>query len=174
MREAKKLRALQEFNPCRLKIDNINKNMNVTLYRNSQGIITKLSEFFSEQEDVAFAYLFGSIARNEARPLSDIDIAVYLRETNSDMDLFQERINLLHKLSVLLRTEKVDLILLNNSPIELKYRILKSGRLVSENDPTLKAAFYEKTVRDYLDFSPILQYRNRIIRQKMLEGSYFD
>ena len=146
----------------------------MTLYKNIHAIMAKLSEFFSDREDVAFAYLFGSIARNQATPLSDIDIAVYLRKATPDMDLFQERLKLLHQLFALLRTEKVDLILLNNSPIELNYRILKSGRLVSENDPREKKAFYKKTIRDYLDLSPILQYRNRRIRQKMLEGSYFD
>ena len=153
---------------------NTAKDMRVTLYKNNQDIITKLMDFFSQQRDVGFAYLFGSTARNKTRPLSDIDIAVYLREANSEIDLFRERLNFLYRLSVLLGTEKIDLILLNNSPIELTYRILKSGRLVSENDPRLKAAFYEKTIRDYLDFSPILRYRNRIIRQKMLEGDYFD
>ena len=174
LREDIPLRSLQKFNSCKPKINTIDENMNLTLYKNIHGIIAKLTEFFSNREDVGFAYLFGSIARNQARPLSDIDIAVYLREAGSDMDLFQERLKLLHQLFALLRTEKVDLILLNNSPIELNYRILKSGRLVSENDPREKKAFYEKTIRDYLDLSPILQYRDRIIRQKMREGSYFD
>lgn len=148
--------------------------MDETLYKNIPDIMGKLTEFFSNRKDIAFAYLFGSMARNQARPLSDIDIAVYLENTSPDMDLFQERLELLHQLFALLGTEKVDLILLNNSPIELSYRILKSGRLVSENGPKKKKAFCEKTIREYLDLSPILKYRNRRIRQRMLEGSYFD
>ena len=144
------------------------------MFQESHKIISKLTEFFSGRQDIEFAYLFGSIARNQGRPLSDIDIAVYLREADPDLDLFQERLKLLHQLYTLLRTEKIDLILLNNSPIGLNYRILISGRLVSENNPGKRTAFYEKTIRDYLDFSPLLQYRDRIIRKKMREGSYFD
>ncbi|OHB34111.1 MAG: hypothetical protein A2X84_05825 [Desulfuromonadaceae bacterium GWC2_58_13] len=31
---------------------------------------------------VVFAYLFGGLARGQRRPLSDVDIAVYLRDTD--------------------------------------------------------------------------------------------
>lgn len=41
----------------------------------------KLNEFFSGEDRVAVAYLFGSTARGEASCLSNIDIAVLFDDT---------------------------------------------------------------------------------------------
>ena len=41
------------------------------------GSIEKLREYFSQRNDIAFAFLYGSQAKGSANKLSDIDIAVY-------------------------------------------------------------------------------------------------
>jgi len=148
--------------------------MNLILNKNFEEIKTKLINFFSGRDDICFAYVFGSIAKNALRPLSDIDIAVYLQENDPNQDLFEKRIRLLHQLFQLLGTERIDLIILNNSSLELNYRILKSGYLLIENKPEKRIEFYHKIVRNYLDFSPFLNIRNKIIQKKMFEGTYFD
>jgi predicted nucleotidyltransferase len=43
-----------------------------------ETLISRLTEFFKSQECVELAYLFGSHAKGEPGPLSDIDIGVYL------------------------------------------------------------------------------------------------
>ncbi|MFO7952508.1 MAG: nucleotidyltransferase domain-containing protein, partial [Bacillota bacterium] len=49
----------------------------MTAIRKEQ-IKSKLLPFFSERKEVLFAYLFGSVAKESAGRISDIDIAVYL------------------------------------------------------------------------------------------------
>jgi len=139
-----------------------------------QKIRPKLVRFFSNRQDVAFAYLFGSLARQKPRPLSDIDLAVYLAQGVTGKEFFKKRLEILHGLYHALGTEKIDLILLNECPVGFAYRILKSGLLISERDPVLRIKFCEKTIGTYLDFYPLVSQRNRIVQKKMAEGSYFD
>ncbi len=40
--------------------------------------IRAIQDYFAEQPDVELAYLFGSYTRNDAGPLSDVDVAVLL------------------------------------------------------------------------------------------------
>src|SRR4030043_1581123 len=41
------------------------------------GSIEKLKEYFSQRNDIAFAFLYGSQAKGGANKLSDVDVAVY-------------------------------------------------------------------------------------------------
>ena len=46
---------------------------------NKDALITKLREYFRGRADVAFAYLFGPIAKGTSHSESDVDIGVYFR-----------------------------------------------------------------------------------------------
>lgn len=39
-----------------------------------------LSEFLSHDPDIIFAYLFGGLAKQKPNPLSDVDIAVHVKD----------------------------------------------------------------------------------------------
>ncbi len=43
-----------------------------------ETLISRLAEFFTSQEGVELAYLFGSTAEDNRGPLSDIDVGIYL------------------------------------------------------------------------------------------------
>ena len=42
--------------------------------------LTGVKKYLKTREDVLFAYLFGSLSKGMPSPLSDVDIAVFLRE----------------------------------------------------------------------------------------------
>ena len=107
-------------------------------------------------------------------PLSDIDIAVYFSDATSREKFFELKIALLSKLYPLLETEKIDLVILNESPLSLTYRVLKDGEIIVENDPQKRITFYENTIIRYLDFLPFITAMNKQIQKNMLEGTYFD
>jgi predicted nucleotidyltransferase len=71
---------------------------------------------------VRFAYLFGGAGRGELRPLSDIDVAVYLAEV---VDPVQARLTLIAAVTKHLATDEIDLIILNRAPTALLGRILR-------------------------------------------------
>ncbi|MEN2984648.1 MAG: nucleotidyltransferase domain-containing protein [Dictyoglomaceae bacterium] len=49
-------------------------------------MILKLKENFEKDENIIFAYLFGGLAKNRFSPISDIDIALYLRNVENVVD----------------------------------------------------------------------------------------
>lgn len=136
-------------------------------------IENKLKKYFNGKDYIAFAYLFGSMARGKFTPLSDIDIAVYIDETKTAENLFKLRLKELAALMNLLGTEQVDLVFLNETPLDLNYRVIRDGKLIFERDKKARAHFWEITVRDYLDWKPVIEKRNQIIREKMKKGDYF-
>lgn len=62
---------------------------------------------------IAFAYLFGSSARGEEGPLSDVDVAVYLTQ---EKDRLTIRTKLMEKIAKALGTDRVDVVVLNDAP----------------------------------------------------------
>ncbi len=100
---------------------------------------------------VKLVYFFGSRARGNEGPLSDYDFAVYLDEKDKNKR-FETRLNLMSKLSLSIGTDKIDVVVLNDteSP-ELKYSIVKEGKLVYEKEP-YKVFIEPKIFNDYFDF----------------------
>jgi len=141
---------------------------------NTDQIVGKLKSHFQNKSYIDFVYLFGSVARGEVKPLSDFDVAVCIDSTQAPDDLFDIRLKLLSELFNVLQTEKVDLIILNQAPVELSFRILKDGKLVFERDRQMRIDFREKVVREYLDKRYFLNQRHEIIREEMMQGDYFD
>ena len=70
------------------------------------------SEYLRSHPKVVFAYLFGGLARGERRPLSDVDIAVYLAGTVATADV---KLDILGKLIDILGTDEIDLVILNTA-----------------------------------------------------------
>lgn len=106
--------------------------------------------YLSAHPEVVFAYLFGGMARDTATPLSDIDIAVYLSE---DADPEEERLEIVGRLAELLRTDEIDLVILNSAPLPLKARVIRDRHILTDKRPSLRHQFESLTLREYFDFS---------------------
>ena len=105
---------------------------------------------------VKLVYLFGSRAVGQEGPLSDYDFAAYIDEQDVKKR-FNVRLDLLDKLSRELRTDNIDLSVLNDiqSP-ELKYSIISSGRLIYKKEP-YKVLIEPRILSEYFDFTDSLQ-----------------
>lgn len=107
-------------------------------------------DYLQTRPRVVFAYLFGSLVGGKVRPLSDVDVAVYLAEGS---DVLQEKFEILGKLIELLKTEEIDLVVLNTAPLPLKARIIRHKELLVDKLPPLRHSFESLTLREYFDFS---------------------
>ena len=107
-------------------------------------------ELLANDERVKFAYLFGSAARGEQNSLSDIDIAVFLRE---DCDPADAKLDLLRRLIDRLRTDRIDLVLLNRAPLPLAARVLRCRTVLADRDPFSRHRYESRILREYFDFS---------------------
>ncbi len=110
----------------------------------------KLREFFYKVEGVTLAYLFGSTARGEANCLSDTDIAVLFDDTLLQKEAFDLQLGLLSELTGLLKTNNIDLVALNDSPLLLTYNIIRDGIILKSDEP-LRVKFETKIMSRYLD-----------------------
>jgi len=111
---------------------------------------TALRTTLEARPEVLFAYLFGSCATGDITPLSDVDIAIY---TAPETGGYDKKLELWHGLSTALKTEKLDLVLLNSAPVSLVFRVLQKRTLLLDRDPLKRHAFESLMMRKYFDFS---------------------
>lgn len=113
-------------------------------------MIASAREAVSGNPKVVFAYLFGGLAKMEPRPLSDVDIAVYMAGKS---DLAEAKLGLLGDLMRSLETDEIDLVILNTASLPLKARILRSKEIILDRDPFRRYSFESLVLREYFDFS---------------------
>ncbi len=134
--------------------------------------INKITEILRTFEEIDFAYLFGSYANGTETPLSDVDIAVYLNNNCNFKDNnkypYGYESFLIGRLSIVLKTDKIDLVLLNKADLLICEKIYNTGMLLFEKD-RLKRIKIENSVRK--EFIDTEHYRK--IKSKYLQ-SYFN
>lgn len=121
--------------------------------------------YFNRRSDIAFAYLFGSIASEKSTGLSDIDIAVYLLKGKGNFA--KKRLEILGDLIDIFKIDDIDLVVLNSASPSLKIRIIRSKKVLSDNMPFLRHSFESSVIRTYFDFSKI---ESRILEKRYLHG----
>ncbi|MFH1771461.1 MAG: nucleotidyltransferase domain-containing protein [Candidatus Omnitrophota bacterium] len=115
---------------------------------------------------VVFAYLFGSQAKGSTGPLSDIDIALYIGGLDRK-EYSGKKLELLGRLNDALKTDEIDLVLLNNASPFLAQRILRDGKLIYCADEKLRLDYEQITILKYLDWKP---YLDKYTRQAIKDG----
>ena len=131
-----------------------------------------LRAYFEQQDDILFALLFGSQARGTAGPLSDVDIAVMLPDVMSSMCRFRRRLGLMVDLSRVLRTDEVDVAILNDVPLALRYRVFRDGILLSCGDRRAFVRSKSRTVVEYLDILPLMERNTRTFFRRAAKGIF--
>ncbi len=120
-------------------------------------------------------YLFGSHAKGKTWAKSDIDLAVLLDNGFPAQKQFKKRLSLLALASGILKTDDLDLIIMNQSPPFLNYNIFKGGQLLYENNEAGKAqrvAFQAHTYNAYFDFQPVAGMLRNAMIERIKEGRF--
>lgn len=86
-------------------------------------------------------YLFGSYARGKTTPLSDVDLAVLLDDSVSKEDYFDKELELRAEFSGILKTDEIDLVVLNQAPHTLAYKVISDGKVLFCRDHQVRARF---------------------------------
>ncbi len=98
--------------------------------------IKRLKAYFSQRQDIIFAFLFGSQAEKIAGKISDWDIAVYFRPQKHSLEWeetecrYPEEDKVWSDLVSLFKTDNVDLIVLNRAPANIAASALSGIPLV--------------------------------------------
>ena len=110
----------------------------------------KAIELLRREKRVKLAYLFGSAVSGEMGKLSDIDIGIYLDESLSSDKRFKLQLELMGELAYALKTDRVDLIVMNDAPLLLNYNIIRYGKPI-KSERQIKVRFEAKILSRYLD-----------------------
>ena len=122
-----------------------------TLIAGISGQDKRVVEFLSKQEHVKLAYLFGSVAEGKEGKLSDVDLAVFLDESLSKLERFRLQLKLISELTSILKTDRIDLVIMNDAPLTLNYEIIKANHPLLVRDEGQKIDFEHRILSCYLD-----------------------
>jgi predicted nucleotidyltransferase len=120
--------------------------------------------YLQSHPKVLFAYLFGSLAAGKPQPLSDVDIAVFLDQT---LKTTEYKLGILGKLIDILRTDEIDLVVLNTAELPLIMNIIKNRKLIVDKSPFTRHGFESLTMRKYFDFS---KKESAILHRRYMHG----
>jgi uncharacterized protein len=113
----------------------------------------QIIEFFATTAGVAAVYLFGSTARRDDRADSDVDIAVLFEA--APPHTLHGRFALEGELERALG-RPVDLIVMNDAPVDLRIRILREGELLVDRNRALRIESEVRTRNEFFDLEPVL------------------
>lgn len=136
-------------------------------------VISCVKSTLESDQKIQAIYLFGSHATNTVNPMSDIDIAVLLDE-EMVQDMVEIYWKLLRRISDALHTDRLDLVILNESEPALKFNVIKDGILVYERDSVARVRFERRTINEYLDMQYIWKYYDAQLKKRLLEDASGD
>lgn len=127
-----------------------------------------LTEVLDREAAVVAVYLFGSVARGTAGPLSDIDIGLLLADgSRADTSVCDRTMD---ELCRRFRTSRVDVVSLGDASIPLRYHVVRDGSLVLCRDAAALERFMADSVLQYLDFKPLRDRAFGLVRDAILDN----
>ncbi len=122
--------------------------------KEKERIREELTQRISEQDEVLFAFIFGSfqdVAGN--MPFRDIDVGIFIKEIGLKEAVYYA-LDLSQHLSSSI-SYPVDVRIINEAPIPFLFHVIQ-GKLVVNKDDDLTSDFMENVIRRYLDMKPLL------------------
>ncbi|MBI4790328.1 MAG: DUF86 domain-containing protein [Chloroflexi bacterium] len=136
---------------------------------NVRTIQARLRKYFKHSRyPVKFAYLFGSHARGQALPFSDVDVGVYLDEPDhhTRFAIFK---SLLGDLAHTLHTDDVDLVFLDEAPTRFAYNIIR-GKPIYTADEQARTRAETQILSRYFDEDDASEHYNRYLHRHIRAG----
>lgn len=128
-----------------------------------QDLRERLAKLAADFPEISLVYLFGSQVTGRTGPLSDYDLGVLVDRGG---DGPPRRAALAHALAVILDTERLDVVWLNQAPVELAFAVISEGRLLYERDAAARVEYEAQVMSRYFDYLPVL----RAQRAEILAG----
>lgn len=140
---------------------------------NQNKIINLISDYLEERTEILFAYLFGSFLKTEV--YHDIDIAIFVKDDFPVNDLqkfpFGYQSMITGYLSKLLKSENIDLVLLNNAPLLITNRIINQGQLLFEKDRFKRVSFENYNRKLFIDTENFRKIKTYYLKKKINQNA---
>jgi predicted nucleotidyltransferase len=122
-----------------------------------------LPDIFQKYPGVQAVYVFGSTASGKHHAESDLDLAVYSRDTA----LRAKRLDILADLTRR-GFNNVDLVFLDKNDVVLRFEAVRQNRLVYCAKDFDASAFFSLVLRQYFDFAPYLKTQREAYKRRVL------
>ncbi len=128
-------------------------------------VAARIAQVGEADRRVRFVYLYGSAATGDTRPDSDLDLAVSVAPRGT---LFDDA-RLHDELAAALGREDVDLLVLEDAPLWLRFRVVAGIPVLSRDEPA-RIAFRERVEKEFLDFRPFHDSYLAAVRERARRG----
>ncbi len=132
-----------------------------------EAVEAALVETVATEHSIVAAFVFGSLARGTAGPLSDVDVGLLISDPRERGAVSERTMDALCRR---LRTSRVDVVSLADAPLPVRYRVVRDGSLVACRDRAAVEQFVVEAVLQYLDFKPLRDQAFARMRQAVLES----
>lgn len=115
-------------------------------------------------------YLFGSRAQGVAHAISDYDYAVLMKKGNYQKgdDIYFALYKILSEISPrTLANDAIDIVFLNDAGLELRFHVIRYGKVLFDIAPSHRLNFEAQTMLLYCDYRPILDRFDRAILEAL-------
>lgn len=134
-----------------------------------QTIENIIREYLYARDEIITGYLFGSFVTSGK--YNDIDIAIYLRGDSDYKDLrkfpFGYESEVLGNLNLLLKTDNVDLIVLNDASLSISKQVYNTGKLLFEKDKYLRIHIENTVRKEYIDTQYLRDVRSYYLKKRL-------
>jgi len=135
-------------------------------------LVDGLRRFLDARPEILEAYLFGSHARRNAQPHSDVDVAVYVDPARRKESAFGYAADLTADLMAFLRTNLVDVVVLNQAPPLLYHRVLRDGVRLVSRDLRATTTREGRALSRYCDYVPQLRKIDAALAARIARGRF--
>ena len=138
-------------------------------YEKESILLNILKEVLEKDEDILFAYLYGSRVYRSTHFESDVDIAVYLKPSEVKEYIKKEK-ELTSTMITKLHTDRIDLRILNVSPFLLQYNIIKEGIPILIRDEAERVDFETRVMNRFFELKPHLDEYKQMLSLRIKAG----
>ena len=136
------------------------------------AVLDTIRERLERRPEILEAYLFGSQARGDAMPHSDIDVAVYVDRERLPPAPWGYAADLITDLMSALGRNEIDVVVLNDAPPLLYHRVLRDGERLLSRDLAATTTREGYAISRYCDYLPVLRMIDRELDRRLEDGSF--
>ncbi|MEZ4865735.1 MAG: nucleotidyltransferase domain-containing protein [Caldilineaceae bacterium] len=121
---------------------------------NTQLLASGIQKAVDSFPAISLLYLFGSQVEGRLGPMSDYDFAILLDHRVNGRNV---QAQITHLFCEQLDAAHVDVVLLNQAPIELAYAVIAQGQLLYQRDVVTRVEYEAYVMSRYGDYLPVLR-----------------
>ena len=132
----------------------------------TEEVVSTLKEAFAGKH-VCLAYLFGSYAEGKTTSMSDVDIAILLE--GKGQELYQAYRETMLAILDALDSERFDLLLLNDAPLNLQFQVISESRPIYARNEDLLNDFEMTVIRKFQAAAQLRKVQEEYVKERAKE-----